>query len=109
MSRVAVGVRAGESLSVFGIDPAGRMRLKWWDGASWSTGWQDLGGCFVGAPSVATHRGGSLTLAATGEDALVYAREWDGTTWSGWQSMGGPVAPNPCVFSWIATGPLAMP
>ncbi|MCA9505051.1 MAG: LamG domain-containing protein [Myxococcales bacterium] len=109
VSRVAVGVRAGESLSVFGIDPAGRMRLKWWDGASWSTGWQDLGGCFVGAPSVATHRGGSLTLAATGEDALVYAREWDGTTWSGWQSMGGPVAPNPCVFSWIATGPLAMP
>ncbi len=40
-------------------------------------------------------QGSSLDVFVQGTDHVLYYTQWDGTTWSGWQSLGGGLTSSP--------------
>jgi peptidoglycan/xylan/chitin deacetylase (PgdA/CDA1 family) len=69
-------------------------------GGSWSP-WTSLGGWLTTGPAGVYVDPVRLDLYAIGGDRAVWHRTWTGSTWSGWQSVGGQtyvaptVAPSP--------------
>jgi peptidoglycan/xylan/chitin deacetylase (PgdA/CDA1 family) len=69
-------------------------------GGSWSP-WTGLGGWLTTGPAGVYLDAVRLDLYAIGGDHAVWHRTWTGSTWSGWQSVGGQtyvaptVAPSP--------------
>jgi peptidoglycan/xylan/chitin deacetylase (PgdA/CDA1 family) len=69
-------------------------------GGSWSP-WTSLGGWLTTGPAGVYLDAVRLDLYAIGGDHAVWHRTWTGSTWSGWQSVGGQtyvaptVAPSP--------------
>ncbi len=55
-----------------------------------STGWANLGG-LIGYDLAVTTDGDSLYVAGVGGDQALWTRRLTGSTWSGWQSLGGAV------------------
>jgi len=48
-------------------------------------------------PSAAAWGGGRITLAAQGTNNSVYKKEFNGTAWADWESIGGVVTDAPVV------------
>lgn len=69
---------------------------------SWQTtwsGWQSLGGTFVGTPAVGQNADGRLEVFARGADNIMY-HIWQTTPgggWSDWGSLGWRIGGNPAV------------
>jgi hypothetical protein len=74
---------------------------KWWDGTTWSQGWQSLGGTFTTVPKAVADKPNSLNIYAVGSDQVVWQMVGDGSTFGPWQSLMGPaVSSPPAVTSW---------
>jgi hypothetical protein len=72
------------------------------------TGWQSIGGAFVGAPTVATNLDGRLEVFAT-DGSGVASHKWQlspNGPWSGWQVIGGVAGLGGLVASRNADGHL---
>jgi hypothetical protein len=41
-----------------------------------------------------------LEVFARGQNNELLLRTWDGTRWSGWQSLGGVITSDPAAVSW---------
>jgi hypothetical protein len=63
--------------------------------ASYPTvGWGSLGGALSSKPAVAAWSPTRLDAFGRGLDGAVWHKAWVGTTWSGWQSLGGLLLPG---------------
>jgi hypothetical protein len=60
---------------------------------SWIGGWTSLGGQLSSSPS-AVARSSGLDVYVRGTDGAVYKKAYNPGTWSGWQNIGGQVAPG---------------
>jgi thiol-disulfide isomerase/thioredoxin len=69
-------------------------------GGSWSN-WISLGGQILPGtgPAVCTRGLNSLDVFVQGTDHVLYYKQWDGTTWSGWKSLGPGLTSSPGVTS----------
>jgi peptidoglycan/xylan/chitin deacetylase (PgdA/CDA1 family) len=65
-------------------------------GGSWSP-WTNLGGWLTTGPAGAYIDATRLDVYAIGGDRAVWHRMWTGSTWSGWQSVGGQTYAAPSV------------
>lgn len=63
---------------------------------------ENLGGSITGDPAISSAAPNQLELFARGGDGALWHRHWDGTTWSGWVSLGGALASDsgPGTVSW---------
>ena len=84
----------------------GALYHKWStnSGATWS-GWQNLGGKLTASPAAGGPGGAEppatnhIGVFVRGTDGACWYKDWTGTAWSSWESLGGQLAPN--------TGPAA--
>lgn len=51
--------------------------------------WQSLGGTLTTAPAVASSAPGTILVTGRGTDGSLWARAWDGTSWTAWRPLGG--------------------
>jgi hypothetical protein len=98
---------AGGQFWVFALAANGEMVYKYWDGTAWQpsqTGWNSLGGNFVGPPSCSVRQftspgsGAQIDVVAVGQvqgkrvlnTEALFHRFWDGSTWNpanGWDQL----------------------
>ncbi|MEJ7764345.1 MAG: hypothetical protein WKF86_02520, partial [Acidimicrobiales bacterium] len=57
-------------------------------------------GTAVSGPSVASWASGRLDVFERGRDNALWHKWWTGTTWSGWESLGGTLTSEPAAVSW---------
>jgi len=68
-------------------------------GSPWST-WHSLGGQLAsGTGPAVCSQGSSLDVFVQGTDHVLYYTQWDGTTWSGWKSLGAGLTSSPAAIS----------
>ncbi|WP_245949916.1 hypothetical protein [Saccharothrix carnea] len=60
-----------------------------WDGALKRTSWWTGSRAAEGSPAVVSMRDGHQEVFTRGADGQVWHKWWYGTTWSGWESLGG--------------------
>jgi beta-N-acetylhexosaminidase len=74
-------------LDVFVTGNTGYVYVSTRHAGVWS-GWQDLGGPFVGGPGTVTVPGGPVEVFMQGAGGVGYENTYSGS-WSGWKSIGG--------------------
>ena len=64
--------------------------------------WQSLDGVLTSKPAVAAWSPNRLDAFGRGTDGQLWHRWWDGTSWQGWESLGGQLYPGtgPAVAAW---------
>ena len=90
---------------LFGLNAAGQLQQKWWDGVQWQPikSWDGLGGTLQGRPAAVGWGRDRLHIFARGADNRIYVKYWDGRNWapvSGWQNMGGAMLDSPATAWW---------
>jgi len=85
---------------VRGTDNALWERTTTNGGATWSS-WYKIGGQILAGtgPAVCARGVNSLDVFVQGTDHVLYYMHWDGTTWSGWHSLGAGLTSSPGVTS----------
>ncbi len=73
---------------------------KWWDGSSWSSGWENLGGVLTSAPGAVSWGPNRIDVFVKGTDNALWHKWWDGSSWNNWESLGGVLTSAPTVSSW---------
>ena len=73
---------------------------KWWDGSSWSPGWENLGGVSTSSPGAVSWGPNRIDTFVRGTDNALWHKWWDGSSWSSWESLGGGLTSAPTVSSW---------
>ena len=94
---------APDRLDVFAAGSGGSLSHKWWNGQSWSVGWESLGqpsGGFTGGPAAVSWGPGRVDVFARGTDGSLRHRWWNGSGWDAWEDLGGNLASAPAVTSW---------
>jgi hypothetical protein len=90
-------------LDVFATNTAGALIHKWWDGHSWSPGWESLGnppsGGIVGNPSAVSWGPNRVDVFVRGTDDQLWTRVWTGSVWTNWSTLGGILTAAPAVAS----------
>jgi hypothetical protein len=92
-------------IDLFGIGTDGNLYHQWWNGSSWS-GWvNEIGhpppGIASGSgPAVSSWSANRLDVFVRGADNAIWHAWWDGSSWSGWQSLGATIVSNPAAVSW---------
>jgi hypothetical protein len=78
------------------------------DGALWHKAyqngwgrWESLGGqlAYGTGPAVSSWGSGRLDAFVQGTDGALWHKAWTGTSWSGWQSLGGKLTASPAATS----------
>lgn len=82
----SVSSRAGR-LEVFVRGADSGLWLKSLNNSAWS-GWQNLGGRFLGNPAVVSSRAGRLDVFVRATNSVLFHKAFDGTAWSSWESLG---------------------
>jgi hypothetical protein len=102
----AVASWNGGRLDVFVEGNNGALYHKWYSGGAWS-GWENLGGKLTASPAatfdpnVPHPSANNIDVFVRGTDGAVWWKDWNGSAWSSWTSLGGQVASG--------TGPAASP
>jgi hypothetical protein len=92
---------APNRLDVFGLGNEFGMYHKAWNGSSWNSNWDSLGGRFVSSPTVASWGPNRLEVFGVGLDGSVYHQFWNGSSWGpAWATLGGKLVSPPTVVSW---------
>ena len=106
---VAVG---DGSLDVFWRNPAtGALGTQRFRAGGWSPPGAMVGKALLTGPAATMVAGSTrLALAVVGIDRAVYLRTRTGSTWSGWQALGGrtvrqPALVSPAAASWTCSTP----
>ena len=73
---------------------------KWWDGTSWSSGWENLGGILTSSPGAVSWGNNRIDVFVKGTDNALWHKWWDGNSWSNWESLGGVLTSAPGAVSW---------
>jgi hypothetical protein len=79
--------------------------LYWEHSADGGTTWgpsQSLGGYLTSAPAATSRNPGGITVFARGSDGGIWYRDYSGSSWGKWVSIGGqsPAGRAPAVSSW---------
>ena len=77
---------ARDRIDIFGIGMNGAMYHKWLESKS---DWESLGGRFVSAPAAVASGPNRLDIFGLGGDDAMYHKAWEGSGWSGRESLGG--------------------
>ena len=65
------------------------MFHKAFNGVTWQTSWESLGGIFTSAPTVVSWGPNRLDIFGKGTDGAVYHKAWLGSSWTaGWERLG---------------------
>jgi hypothetical protein len=90
-------------LDVFGTSASGALLHKWWDGRTWSAGWENLSnppsGPIVGSPAATSWGPNRVDVFVRGSDSQLWRTAWDGQRWTGWTTLGGVLTSSPAVAS----------
>jgi hypothetical protein len=87
---------AKDRIDVFGSDGSGECFHNSWDGTKWG-GWKSRGGHLDNIDPIAALSWGPnrLDLISQGAEPTspnkIWHQSWDGHSWSGWESLPGPV------------------
>jgi hypothetical protein len=67
-----------------------------------TVGWSSLGGVLTSKPAVAAWSSNRLDTFVRGTDGQLWHKWWNGTSWSGWEPLGGQIHPGtgPAVATW---------
>jgi hypothetical protein len=81
-------------LDIIGVDAAGVVMHKWWDGSAWlpSSGWETLTGASTRAARPFAISWGANRLdifVRASASNYIFQKTWNGTTWSNWLNIGG--------------------
>jgi hypothetical protein len=96
----AVSSWGNNRLDVFVRGTDNALWHKWWDGSSWSSGWENLGGILTSSPGAVSWGYNRIDVFVKGTDNALWHKWWDGASWSGWESLGGVLTSAPTVSSW---------
>jgi uncharacterized protein YvpB len=69
-----------------------------WEDAAWAA-WTASGG-LTSTPAAASWAPGHVDMFARGQDNGLWQRTWNGSSWSGWGSLGGGFTSSPAAVSW---------
>jgi hypothetical protein len=73
-------------------------------GATWTAGWQDLGGAFKSVPAVASWGPNRLDVFGIDVNDAMYHKAWDGSNWvpsnPNWEHLGDEARGAPAAVSW---------
>ncbi|HZQ29305.1 MAG TPA: PA14 domain-containing protein, partial [Acidimicrobiales bacterium] len=86
-------------LDLFVRGTSNNILHKFWNGTSWSTSWEDLGGPFASDPAVVSWGPNRLDVFVRGMDNALWHRYFDGG-WGPWESLAGILTSAPAVASW---------
>ena len=90
-------------LDVFATGADKSLVHKWWDGQSWSPGWENLSspptGPLVGRPAATSWGPNRIDVFARGSDDQLWTRAWNGAQWGAWATLGGVLTAAPAVAS----------
>jgi hypothetical protein len=79
---------APNHISMLGVDTAGLVQYRYFDGQSWAA-WGDLGGTFRTEPVAAIGWARDrLHVFGRATDNKIYQKYWDGSSWFGWNVLG---------------------
>ena len=91
-------------LDVFVLGASGQIHQKYYEApAGWSDVYSVLGAPSVGVvgePTAVSWAANRLDLFVRGGDNALWHKWWDGSTWRGWESLGGTLSSGPDVASW---------
>jgi len=87
---VAFGAGAG---NLFAVQPL-------WSNSTSSCPTENLAGLTAGHAAISSWGAGDRDVFVRGSDGAMHTRHWDGTGWSGWQSLGGGFKSAPAAVSW---------
>ena len=59
-------------------------------------------GALASGPAATAWAADQLQVFAVFPDGALWNRYWDGTSWHGWESLGGELAGDPAASSWSA-------
>lgn len=93
---------------VFGRGSDGNLWNKvWFDNTSTWSQWWNFGrpalGTITSAPTISATSANDITVYVRGASGQVEAKTWNGSTWSGWYSIGGSISSAPHAFNSGAT------
>jgi hypothetical protein len=77
---------------------ANNTLTHWYWNGTW--GYDNLGGVNTSDPDIASTGPNNLAIFAKGSDNAIWQKKWNGSGWTGWTSMGGPVIGGPGAVSW---------
>jgi hypothetical protein len=81
-----------DRVDVFGLGSDYALHHRYLEGATWSAGWERLGGDLTSPPAVlASAIGGvnRLDVFALGPDQAMMQISWTSVGWTGWKQLGG--------------------
>ena len=66
------------------------------------TSWKSLGGSLTSGPGATSWGSTRRDVFGRGTDGRLWHKSWNGTSWSGWEALGGQIAPGtgPAAVSW---------
>jgi len=98
---VSWGVTTRIDVFVRGSDGAVWHKYSNDGGSTWSSNWESLGGQLAAGtgPAVASWSQGRLDVFAEGTNGALYHKWWNGSKWSGWESLGGKLTTSPAASS----------
>lgn len=67
--------------------------MKLMDG--WSGTWETHGGLLGSAPDASAWGSSRMDVFAVGGGSYLYQKTWNGSSWTGWNSMGGAINADP--------------
>ena len=95
----------GTSMNVFALDTNNVPYEDTWTTKNGWLGWTSLGNYMASDPGAVSF-GGKLYLVFRGGDNVPYVDVFNGTSWSGFSSLGGSVSGNPSVLNYAAESEL---
>jgi hypothetical protein len=100
-SDTAVTSWSANRLDVFGVGLDFAIYHKAWNGISWSSDWDNLGGGFTSPPAVISWGFEKLDVFGIGTDSAMYHLALQGTWGQQWENLGwGPFKTAPVAVSW---------
>jgi len=87
-------------LDLFAQGADNKFYQKSWDGSAWvppaAADWTGLGGgTWLSKPAAVAWGENRITVAGQGNDNAVWVKEWNGSSWSEWKSLGGLITDGP--------------
>jgi hypothetical protein len=87
-------------LDIFGRDVDTSIDRKSWNGSSWNSGIESLGGSMASPPIAVSWGSDKVMVLVRAADGQLYHKWRVGSAWSGWGALGGQFVGDLAAISW---------